>query len=62
MDSNGNGNSEPNGRTYVKFGPAETQELPIEWAERMLTELYRSHVNTFGKLLQSAAGVPARTR
>lgn len=52
----------PNGRTYVKFGPHDTDEMPLAWAERMLTELHQSNPSTFGKLLQMAAGIAPRKR
>jgi hypothetical protein len=51
MDENGTGN----GKIYVKFGPRDTQEMPIEWAERMLTELAAKHQAQFGRLLTEAA-------
>jgi hypothetical protein len=39
----------------VKFGPGRTQDLPVEWAEIMLTELKNGHAALFGKLLTKAA-------
>lgn len=51
MDENGTGN----GKIYVSFGPRPTQEVPIEWAEKMLTILKSEHESQFGKLLQRAA-------
>lgn len=40
-----------NGRVYVKFGPRETQEMPLDWAEKMLTEWRERHPAQFGKML-----------
>lgn len=62
MEHESNGNGAATGQVYVKFGPKETQEIPLEWAELMLSELFRSNAPTFGRLLQAAAGVPPRTR
>lgn len=39
----------------VKFGPGKTQDVPLEWAETMLTMLRDKHQNVFGKLLIAAA-------
>lgn len=47
--------SEENGKVYVKFGPRDTQEMPLEWAEKMLTALKEKHAAQFGKLLAEAA-------
>ena len=52
----------PNGRIYVKFGPHESDEMPLRWAEKMLTELHQSKPAEFGKLLQLAAGIAPRKR
>jgi hypothetical protein len=51
MDENGNGN----GQVYVRFGTLPTQEMPREWAEKMLTALKDRHPAQFGKLLAEAA-------
>lgn len=47
-------NGADNGRVYVKFGPHPTDEMPIEWAQIMLTNLKASDPNRFGKLLTQA--------
>jgi hypothetical protein len=47
MDENGTGN----GKVYVKFGPLDTQEMPREWAEAMLTRWREAHPAQFGKAL-----------
>ncbi len=38
-------------QVYVKFGPAPTQEMPREWAEKMLTKWCERKPADFGKLL-----------
>jgi hypothetical protein len=48
-------NGTPASKVYVKFGPRSTQEIRIEWAERMLAGLHEKHPNVFGKLLTEAA-------
>jgi hypothetical protein len=48
-------NGHANGRVYVKFGPGATQEMPIEWAEIMLTEWREKNAKQFGAALASAA-------
>lgn len=42
---------------YVRFGTRENQEIPLEWAEKMLTELKEKQPKMFGKLLQKAIGI-----
>ncbi len=51
MDENGH----PAAQVYVRFGPRPTQEVPVEWAERMLTALKERNEALFGKLLTAAA-------
>lgn len=46
---------EDGGKIYVSFGPAATQEMPLEWAEHMLTELLEKHPPVFRKLIAEAA-------
>lgn len=41
----------PNGRVYVKFGPRPNQEMPIEWAEEMLSNWREKQPAQFGKAL-----------
>jgi hypothetical protein len=36
---------------YVSFGPLPTQEMPREWAEKMLTLWRERNPAQFGKLL-----------
>jgi hypothetical protein len=55
MDETMQSNGAQNGKVYVKFGPRSTQEIRIEWAERMLAGLHEKHPNVFGKLLTEAA-------
>lgn len=42
---------EVNGKVYVKFGPRDTQEMPLEWAEKILTEWRAKRPTEFGKYL-----------
>lgn len=39
------------GKVYVRFGALPTQEMPREWAERMLTLWRERHPAQFGKML-----------
>ncbi len=55
MDDYSAPNGTQNGKVYVKFGPRSTQEIRIEWAEKMLAGLHERHPNVFGKLLTEAA-------
>lgn len=55
MDENSTSNGHQNGQTRVKFGSGETQDIPIEWAEYMLTDLAAKHQAIFSKLLSMAA-------
>jgi hypothetical protein len=38
-------------RVYVSFGPLQTQEMPLEWAEEMLTKWRERSPVPFGKML-----------
>ncbi len=40
-----------NGKVYVKFGPLPNHEMPVEWAEDMLTLWRDSNPAQFGKML-----------
>lgn len=51
MDDNGVVNGTPNGKVYVKFGPHPTDEMPIEWAVKVLTNWRQAHPAQFGKAL-----------
>jgi hypothetical protein len=42
-------------KVYVRFGPLDTQEIPIEWAEKMLTAWREKNASQFGKALAEAA-------
>ena len=35
----------------VKFGPLDDQDMPLSWAEKMLTRMRETNPNGFGKLL-----------
>jgi hypothetical protein len=43
------------GTVFVKFGPRATQEMPLDWAEQMLSAWRESHPAQFGKYLAEAA-------
>jgi hypothetical protein len=43
--------SPQNGKVYVKFGALPTQEMPREWAEKMLTLWRERDPARFGRLL-----------
>lgn len=51
MDDNSAPNGTPNSKVYVKFGPRETQEMPLEWAEKMLSQWRDRAPAQFGKML-----------
>jgi hypothetical protein len=40
---------------YVRFGPRPTQEMPLDWAVRMLSAWKEKDPNRFGKALAEAA-------
>ena len=40
---------------YVRFGPRPTQEMPLDWAEKMLTAWREKNAQQFGKALADAA-------
>jgi hypothetical protein len=44
------------GTVYVKFGPRPNEEVPKEWAEKMLMSLKEHQPAQFGKLLAEAIG------
>lgn len=48
-------NGHQNGQVYVKFGPGETQEMPIEWAQYMLSIWRQKSAAAFGRALAEAA-------
>lgn len=43
------------GMFHVKFGPGPTQEIPLEWAETMLTRWREKAPRQFGEALAAAA-------
>jgi hypothetical protein len=51
MDGYSAENGTPNGKIYVKFGPHETDEMPIEWAVKVLTNWRNKNPSQFGKAL-----------
>lgn len=38
-------------KTRVRFGNGDSQSVPLDWAESMLTDLHDNHPVLFGKLL-----------
>lgn len=58
MSENGDGN----GKIYVKFGPRPTQEMPIEWAEKLLSDWRATDPKRFGAALAAVVteGIPDR--
>ena len=62
MDESTQPGGHANGRVYVKFGPADTQEVQLATAEQMLTSLYQSNPALFGRLLQAAMGISGARR
>jgi hypothetical protein len=40
---------------YVRFGPRPTQEMPLDWAEKMLTAWRERDPKRFGAALSEAA-------
>ena len=53
------GDSQQDGKVYVKFGPGTTQEMPLEWAQKMLSSWKEKKPSEFGKFL-AEAGLSAR--
>lgn len=51
MDEPSTSNGSSNGKIYVKFGPRDTEEMPIQWAEKMLTIWKDRNPAQFGKML-----------
>lgn len=45
--------------TYVRFGPGTTQEMPLPWAEKMLTKWREQDPTRFGKMLAEVVTEPA---
>lgn len=43
--------SPENGKVYVRFGPRPTEEMPREWAEKMLALWKEKQPSQFGKYL-----------
>lgn len=40
-----------NNKRYVRFGPHPTDEMPLDWAEKMLANWKERQPNQFGKML-----------
>ena len=55
MDTDSTSNGHQNGGVRVKFGTRPTQDIPVEWAEAMLTLLATEHQKTFSTLLARVA-------
>lgn len=51
MDQDNSMNGTGNGKVYVRFGALPTQEMPRDWAERMLTLWRERQPSQFGKML-----------
>ncbi len=51
MDNGNDWGDKQNGKVYVRFGSLPTQEMPREWAEKMLTLWRERNPAHFGKLL-----------
>lgn len=51
MEQDGQPNHAGNGKIYVKFGHLPNQEMPREWAEKMLTKWREKKPTEFGKML-----------
>lgn len=51
MDDYSAQNGVANGKVYVKFGPGPTDEMPIEWAVKVLTNWRDKSPAQFGKAL-----------
>lgn len=49
------GENPPETPVRVRFGPRDTQTMPLEWSEIMLTELSQRNRKLFGDLLTMAA-------
>jgi len=48
---NGHQESPQDSKVYVRFGALPTQEMPREWAEKMLTRWREGNPAQFGKIL-----------
>lgn len=47
--------SNGSGELRVRFGPAPTQTMPLDWAERVLALMYERRRPQLGQLLAEAA-------
>lgn len=45
----------------VKFGPADTQEIPLEWAEKGLWWLYENRRQVFADMMLDVMGTGFQT-
>jgi len=62
MDQETGQNEMKNGNVYVRFGTHESDEMPLGWAEKMLTELKQTNGTMFGRLLTQAIGIEPKKR
>ena len=53
MDNENGHDSNGNGKIYVKFGPHETDEMPIDWASAILTNWREKQPTQFAKYLSA---------
>jgi hypothetical protein len=44
-------------KARVKFGPKPTQNVPHEWAEAMLSYMFKHQKRAFASALRNAAGI-----
>jgi len=51
MESGEPQNGQATAKVYVRFGPLPTQEMPREWAEKMLSLWKEKKPQEFGKYL-----------
>lgn len=57
------GNGHIDSTVYVQFGPKETQQMPLQWAEEMLTKWREKNPVQFGRTLaEVVTGVAPKGR
>jgi hypothetical protein len=47
---------------YASFGPGPTQEIPLDWTEYIITQLYERYPKIWVKLLPEAANAARNGR
>jgi len=62
MDQENTQNGTRNSAIYVRFGTHPSDEMPLGWAEKMLTELKQTNGTLFGRLLTQAIGIEPKKR